>query len=83
MLAQDACTERVKGAKPLHALDRAADEGADALLHLACRLVGEGHGENLRGPGAARGQDVGEPRRQHAGLTGARTRQHQHRAVQC
>jgi hypothetical protein len=40
----------VEGAEPGHALDHAADEPADALLHLARGLVGEGDGEDLAGP---------------------------------
>ena len=43
----------VERAEPRHALGDGADERADALLHLARRLVGEGDGEDLRG--AARG----------------------------
>ena len=39
--------DRVEGAEPGHALDRAAGDGGDALLHLARGLVGEGHGEDL------------------------------------
>ena len=53
----------------------------DALAHLARRLVGEGDGQDLRRPGAAGDQEVGEPRGQHAGLAGAGAGQHQQRAV--
>jgi hypothetical protein len=34
----------------------AAEKNADALLHLARRLVGEGHRKDLVGPGGAGGQ---------------------------
>ena len=54
---------------------------ADALLHLARRLVGEGDGEDLPGPGLAGGEDMGEPGGQHPGLAGAGAGQHQQRAV--
>ena len=47
MAAQDLGADRVEGAEPGHALDHAADQLADALLHLARRLVGEGDGEDL------------------------------------
>jgi hypothetical protein len=45
----------MEGAEPLHALDGAADEIADAMLHLARRLVGEGDGKDLPGAGGAGG----------------------------
>ena len=80
--AQDLDADGVERAEPRHALDGAADELADALLHLARRLVGEGDGEDLAGEGAAGGEDVGDARRQHARLAGAGAGQHQHRAVE-
>ena len=52
--AQDLGADRVEGAEPLHALGHRADEGGDALLHLPRRLVGEGDGEDVEGPGACR-----------------------------
>ena len=81
MPAQHARADGVERAQPLHAFDHAADQRADALLHLARGLVGEGDGQDLPGPGAPRGEDVGEAGRQHARLAGARARQHQHRPV--
>ena len=54
---------------------------ADALLHLARGLVGEGHGQNLAGPGLAGGEDMGKPGGQHAGLAGAGAGQHEEGAV--
>ena len=52
--AQDLHADRVERAEPGHALGAAfADQPADAVLHLARRLVGEGDGEDLRGQGAA------------------------------
>ena len=80
--AQDLHADRVEGAHPRHALDRLADHGADAVLHLARRLVGEGDGEDLGGVRAAEHQDVGDARGQDAGLAGAGAGQHQNGAVE-
>ena len=82
MAAQDADRERVEGAEPGHALDHAADEAADAGLHLARRLVGEGDGEDLVRAGAAGVQQVGDAGGQRPGLAGAGAGEHQHRAVE-
>ena len=81
MAAQELDADGVEGAEPGHALDHLADEHADALLHLARRLVGEGDGEDLGRVGAAGREDMGDAGGQHPRLAGARTRQHQHRAV--
>jgi hypothetical protein len=40
-------TDRMKRAEPRHSLYGAADEMANALLHLSRGLVGERHGEDL------------------------------------
>jgi len=72
----------MEGAEPWHALDHVADDFADARLHLARRLVGEGHGEDFAGPGAAGCEDVGDAHGEHAGLAGAGAGQHQYRAVE-
>ncbi len=80
--AQDLHADRMERAEPRHALDHAADDLADAVLHLARRLVGEGDGEDLAGPGAAGGENVGDAHGEHAGLAGAGAGQHQHRAVE-
>jgi hypothetical protein len=80
--AQDFYADGVEGAKPGHALDHAADEPADALLHFARGLVGEGDGEDFARPRLALGEDVGKPGGEHAGLAGAGTCQHQQRAVE-
>ena len=82
MAAQDFHADRMEGAEPGHALDHAADDLADAVLHLARRLVGEGDGEDLAGPGAAGGEDMGDAHGEHAGLAGAGAGQHQDRAVE-
>ena len=80
--AQDFHADRMEGAEPRHAFDHAADDLADAVLHLARRLVGEGDGQDLARPGAAEAEDVGDAHGQHAGLAGAGAGQHQHRAVE-
>ena len=80
--AQDFHADRMEGAEPRHAFDHAADDLADAVLHLARRLVGEGDGEDLARPGAAGREDVGDAHGQHAGFAGAGAGQHQHRAVE-
>lgn len=61
----------VERAEPGHALDRAADENADAFLHLAGGLVGEGHGKDLAGIGPARCENMGNAGCQNTGLAGA------------
>ncbi len=80
--SQDFHADRMKRAEPRHALDHAADDVADAVLHFARRLVGEGDGQYLAGPGAAGGENVRDAHGEHAGLAGAGAGEHQHRAVQ-
>ncbi len=81
MVAQDFDADGMEGAEPGHALDHAADQRADPVLHLARRLVGEGDGEYLARPGFAGGEDVGKPGGQHPGLAGAGAGQHEQGAV--
>jgi hypothetical protein len=81
MAAEQLDADRVEGAEPGHALDRAADENADALLHLARRLVGEGHRQDLRGIGEAEIENMGDAGGQNPGLAGARAGQNQNRAL--
>ena len=66
---------------PAHPFRHAADDGGDTLLHLARGLVGEGHRQDLPGPGFAEIEQMGDPRGQHPGLAGAGAGQHQYRAV--
>ncbi len=81
MAAQELYADRVEGAEPRHALDIAfADQQADALLHLARGLVGEGDGEYLARVGEAGGEDVGDAGGEHARLAGAGAGKHQHRS---
>ena len=77
MIAQDLDADGMEGAEPGHAFHHAADEVADALLHFARRLVGEGHRQHLVGPGLVGGQDMGEPGGQHPGFAGAGAGQHE------
>jgi hypothetical protein len=56
---------------------------ADAVLHLAGRLVGEGDGEDLRRIGPPGRDDMGDAGRQDAGLAGAGAGQDEHRPVEC
>ena len=80
--AQDASADRVEGAEPRHAFDGLAEHLAEPQLHLARRLVGEGHRQDFVRPRPALAQDVGDARGQHAGLAGAGAGQHQNRPVQ-
>ena len=82
MTAQDLDADRVERAEPRHALDLAADELADALLHLARGLVGEGHGEDLAAAGAAGGEDVGDTGGEDARLAGSSAGQNKQGAVE-
>ena len=71
----------MEGAEPRHALDHAADQLSDALLHLARGLVGEGDGEDLRRARPAQAQNMGDAGGEHARLAGAGAGQHQKRPV--
>ncbi len=79
--AQNLRGDRVEGADPAQPLGHRPDDVGDPRAHLAGGLVGEGDRQQLPRPGAASGEDVRQPRRQHPGLAGAGARQHQHRPV--
>ncbi len=81
MAAEHARGDRVEGAEPRHAFDRAARNGRDARLHFARGLVGEGDGEDLARPGFASRDQMGEPRSQRGGLAGTGAGEHEHRAL--
>ena len=82
MAAEHARGDRVEGAEPRHALDRAAARcWPTRSLHFARGLVGEGDGEDLAGPGLAGRDQMGEARGQRGGLAGARAGEHQDRAL--
>ena len=80
--AQNLHPDRMEGAEPGHALDHAADHRADALLHLARGLVGEGDAEDFRRPRPPCREDVGDAGGEHAGLAGSRPGEHQYRPVE-
>ena len=82
MAAQDLRADRMEGAEPRHALGHVADQRGDAVLHLARRLVGEGHREDFGGPGPAGREDMGDAGRQHARLAGAGAGKHEQRTVE-
>ena len=81
VVAEDAGADRVEGAEPGHRLDAGADELADALLHLAGGLVGEGHREDFAAPGLLGREDVGDAGGEDARLAGAGAGEDQHRAL--
>ena len=82
MDAQDAAADRMEGAEPRHAFDGLAEHLAEPELHLARRLVGEGHRQDFVRPRPALAQDVGDAGGQHPGFAGAGAGQHQNRPVQ-
>src|SRR5437763_16794550 len=67
----------MEGAEPRHAFDRVADHLADALLHFARRLVGEGHREDLGWPGAAETENMRDAGGQNPGLAGTGAGEHE------
>ena len=79
---QDFHANGMEGAKPRHAFDDVADDLADAGFHLARRLIGKGDREDFARSRAPGGENVGDAHREHAGLAGAGTGQHQHRPVE-
>ena len=74
--AQKAVRQPVEGADPHHArIDR--QHGADAGLHLAGGLVGEGDGQHAGRRGQAFAQQPGNAAGQHPGLAAAGSGEHQ------
>ena len=80
MAAKHPRRDRMEGAEPRHALERAARKRANAFAHLARRLVGEGDGEDLARPRLAAGDEVGKASGQRRGFSGARTGEDEHRS---
>ena len=79
--------DRMEGAEPRHPLDDAAGPAPtrhppQPLLHLARRLVGEGHGKDLVRPCLSGRHQVGDSRSQRPRLAGSRPREHQHGPVE-
>ena len=80
LAAKDLDRRRVERADP-HLLGTLADKHLDPAAHLARGLVGEGHRQQTVGPDPAGGDQVGDPRRQDAGLAAARAGKDEERAV--
>ena len=78
--AQHPRADRVEGADP-HADGRAAEQPADAILHLAGGLVRERHREDAAGIHAVLVDQPREPRREHPRLARSGTGQHEQRSV--
>ena len=72
--------QRMERAQP-QPLDRLLQDRADALAHLARRLVGERHRQHLAGERPVREQDMREPCRQHPRLPGPGAGEHQHGSI--
>ena len=77
LLADDVQAQVVEGAHGEAAAFAAFEQGADPLFHFPCRLVGEGHGDDVLGADAAVLDQVRDLARDHAGLAGACTGEHQ------
>ncbi len=75
--AENARGDRMEGAEP-DPVHGGANDRLEPLAHLARRLIGESDRQQLARESPSRGQNMGEPRRQHARLAGAGARQHQH-----
>ena len=81
--AENFGADGVKGAKPRHAFGNGAEQMPDPLFHLACRLVGEGDGENLGGERFASRNHVGDTGGENAGFACSGTCKNKNRAVNC
>ncbi|VVN29037.1 hypothetical protein PS647_04769 [Pseudomonas fluorescens] len=80
-LADDVQAQVVEGADRQATTFAGAQQGADPFLHLAGGLVGKGHGDDVLGADAAVLDQVRDFARDHAGLAGASTGEHQKRAA--
>ncbi len=80
-LADDVQAQVVEGRYRQALAFAAAQQAADALLHLARGLVGEGHCDDVLRADAALLDQVGDLAGDHAGLAGAGAGEHQHRAA--
>ncbi|SPZ18780.1 Uncharacterised protein [Pseudomonas aeruginosa] len=76
-LADDVQAEVVEGRDGQALALAAAQQGADALLHLPRGLVGEGHGDDVLGADTALLDEIGDLAGDHAGLAGAGASQDQ------
>ena len=80
-LADDVEAQVVEGRDGQATSLAATQQRADPLLHLACGLVGEGHGDDVARLDAALLDQVGDLAGDHAGLAGAGAGKHQQRAA--
>ena len=78
MTTKDLGRHGMERAQPAQPFGLGADDLGDPLAHLPRGLVGEGDNQQFPGAGPAGGQDVRQPRREHAGLAGAGAGKHQH-----
>ena len=78
---QNFCGDGMKRAEPWHALGDLADKRGDAMLHLARRLVGERHREDIERTRLSRRDDVGDACGENAGLSRAGACKDKNRAV--
>ncbi|MNF86727.1 hypothetical protein D3C84_691730 [compost metagenome] len=76
-LADDVQAQVVEGADRQAAPFATLEQRANPLLHLARGLVGKGHGDDVLGTDAAVLDQVRDFARDHAGLAGASTGEHQ------
>ncbi|MNZ86287.1 hypothetical protein D3C78_1051040 [compost metagenome] len=81
LLADDVQPQVVEGADRQAAPFATLEQRANPLLHLARGLVGKGHGDDVLGADAAVLDQVRDFARDHAGLAGACTGEHQKRAA--
>ncbi len=81
LLADDVQAQVVEGRDRQPASFTTAQQAADALLHLAGGLVGEGYGDDVLRADAALLDQVGDLAGDHAGLAGAGAGEHQHGAA--
>jgi len=79
--AQDFRADRMKGAHPGHASDKTG-QMTDPLAHFARRFVGESDAEDFMGPGARRGDEMGNAGGQNPRLADARSGQDENRPVE-
>jgi len=79
VVSKDSFSERVERAD-LDEGVRVGDEDVDAGFHFASRLLSEGHGQDLLGPGLLRGNEAGDAVGNDLGLARPRPRDDEERA---
>ncbi len=81
LLADDVQPQVVEGRDGQAAGVGPAQQLADPLFHLACGLVGEGHGNDVLGADAAFLHQIGDLAGDYAGFAAAGPGQHQQRSA--